>query len=124
MLKLFRLEVLETLMPLVLVLLLLYLIFSLAGFLYGAVGLLTVALFIRPLAELLAGGWLRFAKLLAAVNAKVLLTILYYLLLTPVALLFRLFNRNPLQLKAAQGIPSYYTICNHHYSGNDLTKTW
>lgn len=116
--------VLETLTPLVLVLLVLHLYFARAGFLYGAIGLLLVMLFVKPLAGVLASWWLKFAGVLAAVNTKVILTLLFYLLLTPIALLFRMFNRNPLRLKADKSLSTYYTVHEHPYSGGDLEKMW
>lgn len=119
-----RMVVLETLTPLVLVLLALYLYFARAGLLYGAIGLLVVMLFIKPLATVIAAGWLKFAGMIALVNTKVLLTVVFFLLLTPVAVLFRIFTRNPLRLKAEKELSSYYTEHDHLYTGDDLDKMW
>lgn len=119
-----RRVVLETLTPLVLVLLALHLYFARAGFLYGAIGLLVVMLFIKPLATVIADGWLKFAGMIALVNTKVLLTVVFFLLLTPVAFLFRIFTRNPLRLKAEKELSSYYTEHDHLYTGDDLDKLW
>ena len=38
-------------------------------------------------------GWDKFAVLIGRVNSRIILTLLFYLFLTPAAFLFRLFNR-------------------------------
>ena len=38
-------------------------------------------------------GWLKFADALAVVNSRLLLSVVFYVFLTPLALLYRLFNR-------------------------------
>lgn len=41
--------------------------------------------------------WWRFAQALAWINARVILTLFFLLVLTPVGLVMRLFGRNPLR---------------------------
>jgi len=40
--------------------------------------------------------WMGFAEVLGYVNSRILLTILYYLLLTPYGFISRVFGRDPL----------------------------
>lgn len=63
--------------------------------------------------------WLQVAKVLGWVNSRVLLTIVYFIFLFPIALLSRLFTKDPLQLKA-KGSESLYTSRDHLYSKKDL----
>jgi ABC-type Fe3+-siderophore transport system permease subunit len=63
-------------------------------------GLLVVAVSVFALSVVSPRGalaveaaWLRFASLLGRVNGAIVLTVLYVVLVTPLGLLFRLFNR-------------------------------
>jgi hypothetical protein len=92
-------------------------------FVYVAVALLIVGLFIKPLAAQISKGWLKFAEVIGTFNSTVILSLTFYLFLTPIAFLFRLFTKNPLMLKS-DNAASYYTERNHTYSGADLEKMW
>ncbi len=47
----------------------------------------------------LAQAWLWLGHLLGAVNSRIILALVFFLVITPVALLFRLFGRDALRLK-------------------------
>jgi hypothetical protein len=51
--------------------------------------------------------WMKLASALGFVNQRVLLTILFGLLITPIALLLRLLGKQPIPLRA-EGINSYW----------------
>jgi len=53
-------------------------------------------------------GWMKFAGLLGWVNTRVLLTLFFFLVLTPVGLVMRLFGRDPLARRFAKGSGSYW----------------
>ncbi len=55
----------------------------------------------------LAQAWLWLGHLLGAVNSRIILALIFFLLITPVALLFRLFGRDALRLKQVKK-PSYW----------------
>ncbi len=42
-------------------------------------------------------GWMRFAAVLGWINTRVLLILIYYLVVTPLGLIMRLFRRSPLE---------------------------
>ena len=88
-----------------------------------ALALLLTGLFVKPLAELIAKWWLKFAEVVGTFNGRLILTLTFYLFLTPLAFLYRRFVRNPLMLKR-EGAPSFYTVRDHTYSGADLEKMW
>jgi hypothetical protein len=48
-------------------------------------------------------GWMRFAAVLAYVNTRIILTLLYYILFVPVGLLRRTFGNDALNRKLGQG---------------------
>lgn len=47
----------------------------------------------------LARGWLRLGHLLGHINTRIILGLVFFLLITPLALLMRLFGRDALRLK-------------------------
>src|SRR5690606_32351446 len=55
--------------------------------LWFSTGLLSINLFVYPVAFYIAKGWMRFGKALGYVNSKVLLSVIYVIILTPIALL-------------------------------------
>jgi hypothetical protein len=118
-----RVQELETLGVLALFFLVLNIISHRPVFVYVALALLIVALFVKPLAVQISKGWLKFAEVIGTFNSKVILSLTFYLFLTPIALLFRLCTKNPLMLKS-DNASSYYTERNHTYSGADLEKMW
>lgn len=119
-----RLQELETLTVIAAFLLLLHFILHQRLLAVASLTLLAIALFVKPLANVIARLWLGFAELLGAFNAKVVLTLLYFLVLTPVALLYRLTTRNPLRLKRDESAGSYFEERNQTYSRADLEKMW
>jgi hypothetical protein len=54
--------------------------------------------------------WWRFAQVLGWVNARVLLTLFFVLVLTPVGVVMRLFGRNPLRPPQAQTTWGPYSV--------------
>ena len=83
------------------------------------VGLLS---FIPPIGNRIVWGWYKLAEGLGWFNSRVLLSLVYYLIVTPIALLFRLFGNDPLLLKDTKG--SMYQFRDHTYSKEDLENPW
>lgn len=64
-----------------------------------ALGLILIGAFIPPLAMLFHRGWMRFAFALGYVNSRILLTLVYFLIFVPYAVVSRLAGRDPLDLR-------------------------
>ena len=64
----------------------------------GGVGavLLVLGLVYPPLLKYPSAAWWRFSRALGYVNARVLLSIIFFLILTPLGLLWRLTGKDPL----------------------------
>ena len=87
----------------------------------AGVGLLIIGLFIGPLAVFIAQLWLKLAQLVGAVMSRLLLTLVFFVVLLPIALLRRaLARRNELQLKRQTDGGSYYTEEVRTYTPRDL----
>ncbi len=119
-----QLQDLETLTVLAAFLLVLDLFLHLQALTHVALGLLLIGLFVKPVARIISRIWLKFAELLGDFNGKVILTLVFFLFLTPLAFLFRLFTKNPLQLKSARDTKSLYQERNHLYNSADFEKMW
>jgi len=70
-----------------------FIVFKSRWFVLAAGGLLLLSLFWEKAALFIAAGWKSFSLAIGNFNSKVLLFVIYYVFLTPVAYLFRLFNK-------------------------------
>lgn len=52
--------------------------------------------------------WDRIGHVLGIVNTSIILFLLYFLIITPIGLIMRLFGKNNLDLKFNSGIPTYW----------------
>ena len=96
-----------------------------AGFLAAAALLLAVGLFVKPAGALIARAWLKFGGALGAVNSRIILGAIFYLFLTPIALLARLTRGDFLHLKKRAGADrSYWHARDHAYTAEDIGKLW
>ena len=70
---------------------------------FGALGALLVVagLLVPPAARAFHTAWMKFAALLGHVNSRVLLTLFYYLVMTPYGFVTRLVGRDPLRRRGA-----------------------
>jgi hypothetical protein len=118
-----RVQVLESCTLLALVVLLAYLVLHRPLFLYLAVAMLGLPLVAGPLATAVVGWWLKLSELLAAINSTIILCLVFFGVLTPLAFVYRLFNRDPLRLRWDSSA-SYYVERNHTFSSSDLEKLW
>ena len=56
----------------------------------------------RPLTPLY-NAWMRLAEVLGWINTRILLTLIFYLVVTPIGVVMRLFRRSPLALEERNG---------------------
>ncbi len=118
-------KALETLAVLALVSLAAGLYFDARPFSILALALLFTGLFLKRIAVRIAEAWMRFAGVLGAFNSRVILALIFYLFLTPLAFVYRLFHGDFLRLRRADDPKtSYWTRRDHRYSAGDLGKIW
>ncbi|NDV28630.1 SxtJ family membrane protein [Desulfovibrio sp. JC010] len=94
--KISKKECSDTGMAFVLIALITYLVLRQDEYLFAAVGLLLVNMIVPKVYTLPAKLWLGFSALLGAVMSKVILTLLYYVMLTPLALVLKVFGHDPM----------------------------
>lgn len=72
---------------------------------------------------LIVKGWLKLAEGLGWVNSRIILTLIYVVYLIPFSVIFRMTQRNPLDLKKVDG-GSLFHQREHKYVKKDLDKVW
>lgn len=120
--KLDKAKALETLLVLVGALVIFFWVTQKKIFLLLALLLILIAIVSESLSMLIAKGWLKLGSLMGMVMSKVILTVVYFIVLFPVAMLYKLTGKDNLALKRKES--SYYSIRNHVYSKKDMDNIW
>ncbi len=106
-------------------LLVLYWFFDNLYFLITATAIGVVALLSPFLAGKIAWLWYKLAEILGRINGFIILTVLFFLFLTPLAWLSKFFKKDGLQLKRkTDPEDSYFIERNHTFSKKDLENLW
>ncbi len=89
-----RTETLKTLCALALAALAFYMFLHKPWLPYLCVFLLAVGLVDNPAARFIAGAWMRFAAIIGNISSRIVLGLVFYLLLAPLAFFYRFFGGN------------------------------
>lgn len=115
---------LETMATLAMAALLFSFVFHKTFLAVSAFGLLIIGLFFKKAAAGLSAAWLNFSLVIGHFNTRLLLGLVYYLFLTPLAFVFRIFNRDPLGTVWGPGAKTYFHENEHQFLPADFEKTW
>lgn len=119
-----RLTTLKTISVLTLVVLIVYLVFGTKWLLWVALLLTLGNTFENRFITAMAFYWMKFADVLGAFNSKIILTVTFYFILTPLALVYRIFNRPLVYHFRANKRQSYFEDLKKIYTPADFEKTW
>ena len=112
-------------MAMVLLLLLIFLARKREGWLFAAMGLHVLNMVVPQIYRPIAVAWLGLSDLLGMVVSKVLLSIVFFAIVTPIAVLRRLFGKDPLKLRAFKaGQDSVMLERNHTFVRGDLDRPY
>ena len=64
---------------------------------------------LRKVASFLYAWWMRFARVLAFVNTRVLLTLFYFIVIGPIALVLKVIGKDFLE-RRTNGSPTYWKL--------------
>lgn len=117
-----REKVYSTIVGLCVGLFIFYFLYEIEWFLYVIPALLFLSLVWKWAAEKIAWLWLKFGEGLGWINSKILLGVIFFIVLTPMALLRNLFKKDELKLKRDSG--STFHERNHTYTAKDLKNPW
>ncbi len=92
-------------------------------FLYAAAAVGILSLAVPTVGDLIVKGWFKLAELLGSINGKIILSVLFFVFLFPIALVYRLAGKNPLAIKRTDE-KSFYNERNHLYTKEDLEQMW
>ena len=115
-------KTLETSLVLTTGFLLIYLITKSNLFLYLAFAFGITGIFIKPLAKYISIAWFKLADILNYFVSKIILGMLFFVVLFPVSLLYKITNKDKLRLKQSKN--SNWIERNHTYSSADLKNIW
>lgn len=118
-----RYKKLETVLVITVGLMLFFLLFNNILFLYLALGITVLALISESLRNTIVFVWEKLAQTLGFINGRILLTLLFYFFLTPLAFMSKCFGKNKIPNISGINSSSYVTR-NHLYTGNDMEKPW
>jgi hypothetical protein len=82
-----------------------------------------IGIFFPWLSDKIAMAWMWFAELLGKFMPKIVLSILFFVVFVPFALLYRLFKKDPLNIKRSQSA-SIYKERNHLFTAADIENPW
>ena len=111
---------LGTILVFVMVLIILFLVYKNVKLIYAALALGAIAILIPALSRKIHDLWMKFAELLGFVMNKVILGIVFFIFLFPIAMLSRLFRKNPLKVK--KETDSYFSDRNFTYTKKSLEQ--
>ena len=113
---------LETILVLVLALLVCYFLFGSTNWIKAAIGLGLIGLFIPFLAGKIHWLWMKLAHVLGYVMSRVLLSVIFFVILVPLAFFSRLAGKNTVKLK--KGGLTYFKERNFLYTKDSLENVW
>ncbi len=100
----------------------LYFIFKKDWLLYTGLFVGLASVFVPFIGDLIVKGWFKLAELMGYVNSRILLSLIFFVVLFPVALLARM-GKNLLSLRR-ENRQSAFTERNHRYEAKDLKNVW
>jgi Saxitoxin biosynthesis operon protein SxtJ len=122
-----REKTIETMLVITVGMLVLYFVFKHKAwgnyFLIASLVMGLIGVFSNFLSEKVAWVWGKIAHIMGTFNSYVLLSIIFFVFLTPVAFLFKLTRKDLLKLKAQKN-GTVYEERNHLYVAKDLENVW
>ncbi|MFI5220243.1 MAG: hypothetical protein ACHQNT_12220 [Bacteroidia bacterium] len=121
--KIEPIEKIKALLVIVTGLVILFFIFKGKGFLYAAAIIGVASLAIPIAGDGIIWLWFKIAEVLGWINSRILLSLIFYIFLFPIALLARAATKSKMHLKRVKD-NSVYDTRNHKYTGKDLENIW
>lgn len=119
-----RVKTLETLGILALAAMVLGMVFHWMPWLVLAGSLLIIGAFFKKTADAVAGAWMKFGHAIGFLNTRLLLILVYYLVLTPLAIAYRVVHGDFLRLRDDRPTASLWYVRDHPYTPRDLETMW
>ena len=85
------------------------------------IGACFIGFLIGPVGDFTHIIWMQLAKVLGYINSRIILSVLFFLLLSPLAFFRKLFQRKQ---ATPQSLKSFFTTRNHVFTKEDLQAPW
>ena len=92
-------------------------------FLYCIIVFSILVLFIPPVAKLVVGAWNKLSEILGTISSTILLSLLFFFILSPIALMYRLLKKDKSKIKR-NNAKSMFIQRNYQYTAKDLEYPW
>ena len=112
----------KTVLVLMLAFLIIYLFTKYNWAIYTSIGLGIIGAFFSFLTKIIDSLWMKLAWVLSLIIPKIILSIIFYLILTPIAFIAKFFREDDLLLHNKHD--SCFKDVNKTFSPQDLTKPW
>ena len=121
-----RLDIVQTLNILSAAFMILYLLFARKWIFYIAAILLLLSILDKlAISKFIAKLWVSFGKWIGEINTKIILSIVFYFILTPVAFLYRFFNKEKIKHFKEDSKTSFFeNLKTGNYEKRDFEKPW
>lgn len=119
-----RAKVYQGLLVIIFGVLVFYFIFKYQWMLYICLAVGSIGMLSFSLSQRLYGAWMKLAEILGWINSRVLLSIVFFLFLTPIALAYRWLKKSTIQKKPNAHSESFYETIEHTFTKTDLEKMW
>ena len=114
----------QTIAVIVIGLLVLYYVFEKPFFLIGAIPIGFFGVLIPLARRHIVRLWFQLARGLGFINSRIILSVIFFLILVPIALMSRLFSKDKLQLRKKKPGESYYRKRDHKFTADDFKNLW
>lgn len=101
-----------------------YLVFSINWLLWVAFLLAIGNAFESRITSWIAEYWMKLAGILGNFNSKIILSVMFFIVLTPLAFVYRLFNRELVNHFRKNQRRSYFDDVNKSFTKSDFEKLW
>jgi len=119
-----RVKDLETIIVLSIMLIVFSFVFHVDGLLFVAIGILALGVISKSITHQISRVWLGLAHRLGVMNTRIILSLIFYLFLTPIAVVYRFLGKNQIVVAKDESLRSYYTNCNKTFKRDDFEKMW
>mgnify|MGYP000871499780 FL=1 len=115
----------ETLAVLAFVSLAIGLFFTVKVLFFLALCLLFVGIFLKALSIRIAGIWLEFSTILGGISSRIILTVIFFVFLTPIAFFYRISHGDFISLKRkGSSDAKYWKQRNYEFMPKDFENPW
>ncbi|HZE86197.1 MAG TPA: SxtJ family membrane protein [Puia sp.] len=92
------------------------------NYVWAAAAIFLLGLLWKDFAEMLRAGWMKLAEGLGFVSGKIILTVVYFLVLIPIAIFARRSGKLNIRLNPDGRMG--FKVRNHRYAKEDLENPW